>query len=239
MLAFVLRYSRSALFVLFLCVFSALGRVSVAMIGTCIMPKLLEPHENQCDSMIFCLLFFLHLAPVRSTFDFIIALILFSFFSFRKSIAILPVFLSRYFLCFYCCCCCCFYSVRKINGSDFQTLFNGTDNLYVHLFVCFALLCACTSVDSQFYRLFPVFDSLLLFIIRCRCCCCCCWPLSSFVLSLLLKCLRISIVASSFVELDSSAVMIIGCCCRCRRLPRFSTPQIKFVHKQTLTKKIV
>lgn len=46
-------------------------------------------------------------------------------------------------------------------------------------FICsFALLCACTSVNSQFYRLFPVFDSLLLFIIRCRCCCCCCWPLS-------------------------------------------------------------
>lgn len=146
------------------------------MIGTC-MPKLLEPHENQCDSMIFCLLFFLHLAPVRSTFDFIIALILFSFFSFRKSIAILPVFLSRYFLCFYCCCCCCFYSVRKIIGSDFQTLFNGTDNLYVHLFVCFAL-----RVHVSGFSILPIISCfwffILLFIIRCRCCCCCCWPLS-------------------------------------------------------------
>lgn len=128
------------------------------MIGTCIMPKLLEPHENQCDSMIFCLLFFLHLAPVRSTFDFIIALILFSFFSFRKSIAILPVFLSRYFLCFYCCCC--FYSVRKIIGSDFQTLFNGTDNLYVHLFVCFAL-----RVHVSGFSILPIISCFWFFII--------------------------------------------------------------------------
>lgn len=61
--------------------------------------------------------------------------------------------------------CCCFYTVSTIIGSDFQTSFNGIDNLctFVCSF-CLEIACACTSVNSQFYRLLPVFDSLLLFI---------------------------------------------------------------------------
>lgn len=94
---------------------------------------------------------------------FIIALIY--FFSFRKSIA---TSLSIRLVCFSSAMffiCCCFYTVSTIIGSDFQTSFNGIDNLctFVCSF-CLEIACACTSVNSQFYRLLPVFDSLLLFI---------------------------------------------------------------------------
>lgn len=68
---------------------------------------------------------------------------------------------------------------------------------------------------SILYRLFPVvllfFVLLILyyyFIIRCGVCCCSCCSLSS-VFFVLLKCSRISIVASSFVDLDSSTYLFV------------------------------
>lgn len=71
------------------------------------------------------------------------------------------------------------------------------------------------SVNSQFstdyFLLFFFFVLLILyyyFIIRCGICCCSCCSLSS-VFFVLVKCSRISIVASSFVDLDSRTYLFV------------------------------